>query len=308
MEPEPSGPSAWQQRLWSVYSKAYDGLLDLVPYRRLLDLVTKHLDVRPGQEVLDLGCGTANLLVQLRSQAPGAVLVGVDSSPEMLAIARRKLGSDPLHRLVEADLLDHIESLEPHSVDRVVSVNVLYTMHAADRARFWAGALRVVRPGGRLVVVTTDRAGVGPVMREQIDEVGLLRCITPRIAVVTALNMVIWAMEVRQVFDPAPLETLVEEVEAAGGGVAATERCYGGEESGVDVLLSVEPVVDLTTRARPAVERIDLRAGSGQADGEVQLGPDLGLDALEDPVEDVRPDPDRGAEHVLEGGEDGNRL
>ncbi len=234
-----------QQRLWSVYSRCYDGLLDLVPYRRLVEMVVDALDVPPGSHVVDLGCGTGNTIHALVGSVPDLRVTGVDSSQDMLGVARAKLDVDSV-RLVHSDVLDWLRSAATDSLDRVVSVNVLYTMHAEDREVFWAESIRVLRPGGRLVLVTTDRDGVGPVIREHLDATTVRSSLTPRLLSILALNMVIWAMEARKVFDPVSATTLSEECAAAGGSVVRVQRCYGGEVDGVDVLLVAEPVVDLT--------------------------------------------------------------
>jgi SAM-dependent methyltransferase len=67
-----------QRKLWSWYSRSYDGLLDLVPYQRLLDLTTEAVACGPRDTLVDLGCGTGNLLGRITTTAgTGATLVGV---------------------------------------------------------------------------------------------------------------------------------------------------------------------------------------------------------------------------------------
>jgi SAM-dependent methyltransferase len=230
-----------QRKLWSWYSRSYDGLLDLVPYQRLLDLTTEAVACGPRDTLVDLGCGTGNLLGRITATAgTGATLVGVDSSAAMLGAARPKLADVDRVELVESDLLEWLAAAPTGSFDRVVSVNVLYTLDAAQRERFWAGAVRILRPGGRMVVVTTDRAGFGPVVKEHLAERSVLSSLKPRLLAVLGLNLAIWAMEAKGGFDPAPVEVLVDECRIAGGRVLRTERCYGGETDGVDVLLTVE--------------------------------------------------------------------
>jgi ubiquinone/menaquinone biosynthesis C-methylase UbiE len=240
-----------QAKLWSVYSRCYDGLLDLVPYQRLVAQVVDALDARPGDTVVDLGCGTGNTINALVSAVPDLQVIGVDSSVDMLGVAAPKLAAADVE-LVRSDLLDWLRSAPSDSVDRVVSVNVLYTMHAADREVFWREAVRILRPQGRLVVVTTDREGVGPVIREHFAERSFVASFSFRLVAVLVMNMVIWAMEARRVFDPASEATLRQECADAGAAVLSVTRCYGGEQDGVDVLLVAEPVVDLAALERPA--------------------------------------------------------
>ena len=69
------------------------------PFDDLLARVVPH---RPPGLVVDLGCGTGALTARLAERWPGARVVGVDSSPDMIARARQ-LGTDRLS-FVEADL------------------------------------------------------------------------------------------------------------------------------------------------------------------------------------------------------------
>ena len=255
-----------QRKLWSWYSRSYDGLLDLVPYQRLLDLATEAVACGPADRMVDLGCGTGNLLARVAAAAgPGAELVGVDSSTAMLGMAQPKLAATDRAELVESDLLEWLAAAPSSSFDRVVSVNVLYTLDAAQRQQFWADALRILRPDGRLVVVTTDRAGFGPVVKEHLAERSVRSSLRPRLLAVLGLNLAIWALEANGEFDPAPVGVLVDECRAAGGRVLRTERCYGGETDGVDVLLTVE------------LAQVDVRSS-------VPAGPALDEDVDEDGV------------------------
>lgn len=224
---------------WSAYSKVYDGLLNLKPYARLIADATDRLKLRDGAVVADLGCGTGNCIDEVLRKNPDRAMhvTGIDSSPQMLRAAARKLGDRPGVELVESSLLDWIEEQPAGSIDNIISVNVLYTMRAADRERFWAGVANALRVDGNAVVVTTDRPGIGPVAREHLSQTPIWRSLSPRLFAVLVLNMVIWLFESNSTYDPASLETLVEEAAAAGLRVTETRRCYGGEVDGVDVLL-----------------------------------------------------------------------
>lgn len=254
---------------WNLYSRCYDGLLDFIPYQRLLELTVRSARPADGQRIVDLGCGTGNTLRAVRDTVEGAELVGVDSSPSMLAVARSKFRGDAHTSFEQRDLLEWLRGAPSGSVDRLISVNVLYTMHAPQRREFWSEALRVLSPGGRLVVVTTDRAGIGPVVREHTAERSFFASLTPRLTAVIVLNLVIWLLESRKVFDPADVATLRSEVSEAGGVVLAEQRCYGGPEEGVDVLLVVERVLDLAARERT----VDLAEPSAPAEAASPDGP-----------------------------------
>lgn len=54
-------------------------------------------------QVLDIGCGTGNLLLELRRRLPNASFTGIDLAPAMIAAAREKLGDDRQVTLLSAD-------------------------------------------------------------------------------------------------------------------------------------------------------------------------------------------------------------
>lgn len=231
-----------QIMFWSAYSKVYDGLLKLQPYAELISDSVGSLRVEDGAHVVDLGCGTGNCLnevVRKFGSGPGK-LTGVDSSPQMLRSAGRKLGADPRVHLLNGSLLDWLNDCEADSVDNFISVNVLYTMGEDERKQFWNGVAHALGPGGNAVVVTTDRAGIGPLAKQHLQQVPLWRAFPPRLVAVLAMNMVIWMFESNSVYDPASLETLISEAEGAGLRVESTKRCYGGATDGVDVMLVLE--------------------------------------------------------------------
>jgi SAM-dependent methyltransferase len=100
-----------------------------------------------GCVIADLGCGTGALAARLSGVA-GRVLA-VDNSPAMLAAARRRLGASQNIELIEADLAQL--PLEDGLCDGALLVLVL--TYVADPAAVLAEARRILRPGGRLVVV-----------------------------------------------------------------------------------------------------------------------------------------------------------
>jgi trans-aconitate methyltransferase len=101
--------------------------------------VLELLAPKPGERILDLGCGDGALTVEL--VAAGAVVTGVDTSPEMIASAREK-GLDA--HVADATAL-HFES----EFDAVFSNAVLHWVKDADAAI--VGVRRALKPGGRFV-------------------------------------------------------------------------------------------------------------------------------------------------------------
>lgn len=108
-------------------------------------------DLRPGETVLDLGCGGGiDVLLAARRVGPAGRAYGLDMTEEMLDLARihaREAG------VGNAEFLrGHIEAipLPDGSVDVVISNCVINL--SADRPAVFAESFRVLRPGGRLGV------------------------------------------------------------------------------------------------------------------------------------------------------------
>jgi ubiquinone/menaquinone biosynthesis C-methylase UbiE len=137
------------------------------PGNQLLEIeqpiVREILDGLPRGVALDAACGTGRHSVYLASL--GHKVIGVDTSPEMLAIAR-----DRCHdaEFFEADL--HRLPLAENSVDLVVCAIAL--SHVPDLAPAFGELVRVLRPGGHLVV-SDSRGLIGdiglPLMRVTAD-------------------------------------------------------------------------------------------------------------------------------------------
>jgi SAM-dependent methyltransferase len=96
--------------------------------------------------VADVGAGTGAPLEATQNAAPGARVVALDASAEMLHVARAQRGAPAI--LADA----HALPLGGESVDAVLLAYVLF--HLADPARAVAEAARVLRPGGRAGTIT----------------------------------------------------------------------------------------------------------------------------------------------------------
>jgi demethylmenaquinone methyltransferase/2-methoxy-6-polyprenyl-1,4-benzoquinol methylase len=121
----------------------YAALLSLGQDPRWRRFLVSRVDAGPDEVVLDVATGTGAVARELIRQKRCAV-VGVDQSPEMLAEARRRLGSEV--RLVEANA----ERL-PFTDGEFDALTFTYLLrYVADPAATLRELARVVRPGGTI--------------------------------------------------------------------------------------------------------------------------------------------------------------
>ncbi len=100
--------------------------------------------------LLDVGCGPANSALELLSLRPDLHIIGLDRSLGMLRQARHKLRSVNAEQIqILLGDVCHLP-LPDSSMDAVTAHSVYYLL--ADQSAFLAEALRVLRPGGRLIL------------------------------------------------------------------------------------------------------------------------------------------------------------
>lgn len=97
------------------------------------------LNPRPGERILDVGCGEGSLTEKI--VAAGATVVGIDASREMVAAAKA--------RGLDARLIDAEQLLFAREFDAVFSNAALHWVR--DHDAMLAGVRRALKPGGRFV-------------------------------------------------------------------------------------------------------------------------------------------------------------
>ena len=98
---------------------------------------------------VDVGCGTGRLLPRLARQADR--VIGIDFSPQLLDLARRRNADEPRIETLQADLARPLR--KPRDADLVTCVNVLLTPDEAVRRAILRNARNMLRTGGALVLV-----------------------------------------------------------------------------------------------------------------------------------------------------------
>jgi ubiquinone/menaquinone biosynthesis C-methylase UbiE len=139
----------------------FKGSADAMRRQALLPMVD-FLRGRPirAQRLLDVACGTGRFLAFIKQNYPRLPVVGVDLSPAYLRQARRDLGAWSWVDLAlgAAEALPFPDA----SFDLVSCIYLFHELPRAVRASAAAEFARVLRPGGRLVLVDSFQRGDEP--------------------------------------------------------------------------------------------------------------------------------------------------
>jgi SAM-dependent methyltransferase len=218
-----AGSATVQGRLWGVRADDWAAIQE----RQVAAAFTAGLDalgVTAGTRLLDAGCG-AGMVLRLAADR-GADVAGLDASEPLLVHARRRV---PGATIVHGELEDL--PFEDASFDAVTGFNSF--QYAARPAVALAEAVRVLRPGGRVLLLTW-----GP--PEQCEAAAYLAALRPLLPPPPPGAPGPFALS-----EPDALKTLFAE---AGLSVAATADVpcawwYDDEATAVDGLLASGPVV-----------------------------------------------------------------
>ncbi|PKB71808.1 MAG: hypothetical protein BZY87_03560 [SAR202 cluster bacterium Io17-Chloro-G6] len=137
-----------KRSVYREYSRSYDEDRDrFVSGTALTQRIDWALEpLRSGGKLLDLGCGTGQLLRQAAEQTQGeSLLAGLDLTPDMLALARSELGDSV--NLVEGNAAAGLP-FRDKSFDLVTSLNLVQELPSDAVPPLFADVYRLLRPGG----------------------------------------------------------------------------------------------------------------------------------------------------------------
>ncbi len=152
--------AARKARFWDRIARKYaaDPIADMAGYEATLQRVQALL--QPGQDVLEIGCGTGTTALRL---APFTRrLLATDVSQEMINIAREKLADRPMAQLSFAVADADAQVFGQGIYDAVLAFNVLHLVANLDQAL--AQAVRALRPGGLLISKTPCISEMNPLV------------------------------------------------------------------------------------------------------------------------------------------------
>jgi ubiquinone/menaquinone biosynthesis C-methylase UbiE len=146
-------PAAGQDEL----SDQYDRLVRIFARERAWrPLLAERIAPRPGQLIVDIGCGTGTLAILLKQRCPEAKIVGVDPDVKILAIAQAKA------KVADVDVQWHqgfadSAPVQPGSADVAVSSLVLHQVSIVQKHAIIGTMLGLVNATGLIHIADYGR-------------------------------------------------------------------------------------------------------------------------------------------------------
>lgn len=150
-----TAPKLGSGQMFDRIAKRYDmvnRVLSLGIDQRWRRRVVRALELGDKPRVLDVATGTGDLAIAIANARPGATIIGLDPSANMLAIAQQKLAKRKLTdrvTLVEGDA----QALPQANCEIDAATIAFGIRNVPDRAKALRELARVVRPGGRIAIL-----------------------------------------------------------------------------------------------------------------------------------------------------------
>ena len=138
---------------WARYYDAVSWLLSFGQIGRIRRLIIEAAELAPGEKVLDVGCGTGTLAIAAKAKAgPAGEVQGIDASPEMIQVARRKATRAGADVGFQVGLIEELP-FDGGRFDLVTSTMMLHHLPEDLKRKGLAEVRRVLKPESRLLVV-----------------------------------------------------------------------------------------------------------------------------------------------------------
>lgn len=138
---------------WAGFYDLFVSALFVGQERKLRDETLALGAIRPGEKVLDVGCGTGTLAIAAaRKFGPDVQVYGSDAAPEMIARAREKAAKAGVQVHFQPGLAEALD-FPDGSFDLVTNSFFMHHLPGELKSRALAEMLRVLKPGGRLLVI-----------------------------------------------------------------------------------------------------------------------------------------------------------
>jgi len=127
----------------------YDPVVKLLGGEAARKALLEQASLRPGQRVLDVGCGTGTMAMMVKRHYPEVDLVGLDPDPKALARAARKAKRAGVSVQFDQGFADQLPYAKG-SFDRVLASFMFHHLPANEKEKMLRAVHHVLKPGGEL--------------------------------------------------------------------------------------------------------------------------------------------------------------
>ncbi len=147
-EPETTGTVLHRASQYDLHTR----LFGLGVNRSNSRMIVEMAQIKPGDKVLDVGCGTGNLTLTAKAYAGESGSVnGIDASPEMIAEAQKKAVRSGTDVIFEVGLVERL-AFPDATFDAAISRLVIHHLPQDLKRRGFGEIFRVLKPGGRIFI------------------------------------------------------------------------------------------------------------------------------------------------------------
>jgi len=158
--PKSETPAQTEGRMirWASFYDGFANLVTLGHIRRLRTLTIDQALLKPGEKVLDVGCGTGGVTIPAKQRVgKTGEAAGIDPSPEMIAVARKKASRAKLEIDFRVGVIESLPYPDA-TFDAVTPSLMMHHLPEHLQVKGLAEIKRVLKPGGRLLIADMTRA------------------------------------------------------------------------------------------------------------------------------------------------------
>lgn len=130
----------------------YDPIVKLLGGESARRALLDQAALRPGQRILEIGCGTGSLVIMIKHLYPRVDVIGLDPDPRALARARRKVSREALCIQFDQGFADQIPYPDA-SFEHVFSSFMFHHLPPDEKSKTLHSVRRVLKPAGEFHMV-----------------------------------------------------------------------------------------------------------------------------------------------------------
>jgi ubiquinone/menaquinone biosynthesis C-methylase UbiE len=136
----------------------YDPIVKLMGGDAARQALVEQADLRPGQRILEVGCGTGTLMLMIKREHKNVDVVGIDPDPKALKKARDKTARAGVSLQFDQGFGDQLPYPDG-SFDRVLSSFMFHHLPKEEKRNFVAQVRRVLKSGGSFHLLDFEETG-----------------------------------------------------------------------------------------------------------------------------------------------------